>query len=219
MNLIQNVKGPWETAKQLVRQDLDTIQRTVNQILGQINAPDAAAVVRPAIISPSFRVTVYGSDPLTTVAVGDGLIGNGTAIDPVSVDIVRAVTLTIGNAAIGTLFSVPVEIIAAPPAGYVIRVFDLFVRTRVGTGWGSNPVFSLIYSGDAGANSLAGGFQLPLGTAGFDKIQMTTSSTLASQNTSIANGVAVVARTAAKPAGAGTGCSREVVVRYGIFAI
>lgn len=84
MNLIKNVDGDWTQSKSRIRQDLDTIQRSINQILAQINTPVAATVVPPATISSANTVTTYGSTALTSVAVKPGslITGNGKITNP-----------------------------------------------------------------------------------------------------------------------------------------
>lgn len=89
MKLTKNVDGDWPTSKQLLRQDLDTIQRNINQILAQINAIEADTPVPPATISSAVTVTTYGADPLTSVATDPrgALLGKGTITDPLAVNV------------------------------------------------------------------------------------------------------------------------------------
>ncbi len=89
MNLIKNVNGGWDLSKELVRQDLDTIQRTINQILAQINAPVTPTPAPPAVISSANTVTVPTTDFLTTVATlpTGALTGDGTITKPLGVQI------------------------------------------------------------------------------------------------------------------------------------
>lgn len=84
MNLIKNVTGSWDQAKQLVRQDLDTLQRTVNDIIAKINAPVPEVPIPPAVISSANTVTTFEGDSLTSVAVkpDSGLAGSGRITDP-----------------------------------------------------------------------------------------------------------------------------------------
>ncbi len=84
MNLIKNVSGDWDTSKQKLRADLDEIQRNVNQILAQINAPVTPTPVPPPVISSANTVTTFGSTPLTSVAVKprSHILGNGTILNP-----------------------------------------------------------------------------------------------------------------------------------------
>lgn len=84
MNLIKNVDGPWEMAKQRIRQDLDTIQREVNQLRGMIVAPTTEDVL-PATITQGGRVITYGGKGLTSVAISYGLKGSGTPASPLYV--------------------------------------------------------------------------------------------------------------------------------------
>lgn len=59
MNLIKNTTGVGSA--EYVRQDLDTIQRTINQILAQIDAPVTPTPVVKAVISSANKVTT-GTD-------------------------------------------------------------------------------------------------------------------------------------------------------------
>lgn len=127
-------------------------------------------------------------------------------------------SVDIGNAAIGTLFSSPVQVIAAPAAGQVARLYDVTLRGVVGTGWGSNPNVSLVYSGDTTAIA-GGGTALQLGTAGFDKFYVLPELNHGNFNTTIANGKAIDIRLASDPAGAGTGCTLSVRARYGLVSV
>lgn len=113
MNLIKNVDGDWAQSKLRIRQDLDTIQRNINQILAQINAPEPAVEVPPATISSANTVTTYGTSPLTSVAVKPGslITGNGritTPLDMPGVNVAAAGALT-GNGTSASPLSVSVD--------------------------------------------------------------------------------------------------------------
>ncbi len=88
MQLIKNVDGTWGYSKQRVRQDLDTIQRTVNQLQAtllalktQVNTP---LPTPPAVVSSANTVTTFDDDFLRSVATVplSGLTGKGTITDP-----------------------------------------------------------------------------------------------------------------------------------------
>jgi hypothetical protein len=102
MNLAKNVDGPWDQAKDKVRKDLDTIQRNVNQILAQINAPGspiaagAATFTSANTVTPvpqkvptftSSNIVTIPNNFLTFVAVNKGLTGTGTTQTPLSVNV------------------------------------------------------------------------------------------------------------------------------------
>lgn len=113
MNLTKNVTGDWDQAKTLLRADLDKIQRQINAILAQINAPVDALPVPPATISSANTVTTYGGDPLTAVAVkpNGGLAGNGTITNPLystGVSVAAAGALT-GAGTVASPLSVAVD--------------------------------------------------------------------------------------------------------------
>lgn len=102
MNLVKNVDGEWVRAREHVRQDLDTIQRTVNQLQAtlaalttQVNTPVAKA---PATIRPDGRVITHTGDYLTSVAAIGALTGNGTPSNPLNVS---ALTLAAAGALTG----------------------------------------------------------------------------------------------------------------------
>lgn len=94
MNLIKNVDGDWTQSKTKIRQDLDTIQRNINQILAQINAPEPEEEVAPATISAINTVTTYTGTPLTSVAVKPGslITGNGIITSPLDMPGVNVAT-------------------------------------------------------------------------------------------------------------------------------
>ncbi len=84
MNLMKNVDGSWDQAKDKLRKDLDTIQRNLNNVVSQINAPTVAASVPPANITAANTPTTFSGKYLQSVALvpNSGLYGNGTLTNP-----------------------------------------------------------------------------------------------------------------------------------------
>ncbi len=126
MNLTKNVSGTWEQMKNYLRADLDTIQRQVNQILGQINAPVVPDKVPPPILSAANTATVFGKNFLTSVSLApnSGLSGSGTVLDPLQATSAGAQLLlrTLSSAECRTLNSVPIEILPAVPSTTYVAV-------------------------------------------------------------------------------------------------
>lgn len=183
MNLIKNVDGSWDYSKGRVRQDFDTIQRTINQLQAALIALQTQVnnipPPPPAVISSANTPTTFDSDFLRSVATVplSGLTGKGTITDPlgfdgsVIVDVdptgaldgdgtigsplavrvdgvtisingsnelevagggggvsVQEARITITNAQILTLGSVPVVLVPSPGPGFVTQV--LWVSTQ-----------------------------------------------------------------------------------------
>lgn len=220
MNLVKNVTGSWDSAKDLVRQDLDTIQRTINQILAQINTPGAAAASRPATISPENFVTTYGSDPLTVVAIAPGelMTGNGTITNPLKIMGLTDATLTVSQ--IKTLNSVPIELIAAPGPSKLIRVWKVTYRYISGaSGFGNNPNTQLVY-GTTTTPAITTAVSLGYSTLNLDRLAFADNTVAVSVDTP-ANWInkAVNIMSTADGTGTPTGITLRVRVLYSVIAM
>ncbi len=148
MNLLKNVDGEWDgPAKGFVRQDLDTIQRTINQIIQQISTLTAEAAVPPAVLSAANTPTTFHdlagqSEFLRSVATkpGSGLTGKGTITDPLGFNGSSALisqTFTISIVQMQTLHSVPAIIVPGVP-GQVIMAVSVGFHVAQSTQFSSN---------------------------------------------------------------------------------
>lgn len=94
MQIAKNTSGSWDAAKSRVQSDLDTIEKTINDLQLQVATTTAALATvqtqlanKAATIAPGGSVTPYqGLDQLhnwlTTVAHDSSLSGLGTATSP-----------------------------------------------------------------------------------------------------------------------------------------
>lgn len=158
MNLVKNVEGDWAQSKLKVRQDLDTIQRTINQLIAQVTAIQAAVPTPPAVISSANTVTTFDDNFLRSVATVplSGLTGKGTITDPLgfggalSVDVNPAGALD-GNGTSGSPLAVRVDgvtitidgsnqLVAAGGGGVAIQRATVTVANPAGKTLFSAPV-------------------------------------------------------------------------------
>src|SRR5438067_2378340 len=240
VSLIKHLGGTWEQSRDLLSQDLDTVQRTLNYLLKPAAAAASSSqtedlvtidssnhvmesggeylssvavsnvgaltgdgtLTNPlAVATDGSTVSVNASDQLTavaTVAAAGALTGNGSVATPLAVAVdgstitivgnqltaptsegtIYVARVTMTNTQIGTGSSVPVQLIAAPGANKILRIFTVTYRLIVGTGWGSNPNISLYYAGDT--NAIMGLTSLDsLGSGSTDKFQLVSGATLA----------------------------------------
>jgi hypothetical protein len=139
MNLTKNVTGDWQAAKQLLRGDLDTIQRAVTAIQTQMNATLVPDVPPVAIFSSANEVTnvpaLTAAPPTsattpTTLATpvpiftstNTPLIPNIPPIIVTGVPILKTVVVVndAGLLAWGAAVPRTIKIVPAPGAGRVI---------------------------------------------------------------------------------------------------
>lgn len=83
MNLINNETGSWDQSKNFLKSDLDTIQRTINQLQAQVNAIPAVTPTPPAVIASSNKVTAI--DGGIIVSQTGALDGDGTTPRPLAI--------------------------------------------------------------------------------------------------------------------------------------
>jgi len=128
MNLLKNVDGDWHgDARQYVRQDLDTIQRTINALIAQVNAIKTPTPVPPAVLSSANSVTTFGAEFLRSVATkpGGGLVGNGTVTNPLGLGQSSALvssTFVITIAQMQTLHSIPISLVSGVAGKTILPV-------------------------------------------------------------------------------------------------
>src|SRR5438067_7444025 len=88
VSLIKHLGGTWEQSRDLLSQDLDTVQRTLNYLLKPAAAAASSSQTEDLVtIDSSNHVTESGGEYLSSVAVSNvgALTGDGTLTNPLAV--------------------------------------------------------------------------------------------------------------------------------------